>query len=109
MFEEPFWLGLMTMAVVLVIIGFVWCIKRHFAEKLERFVTEELERGKLVNDHGSPMGDWRRGRNTRSSLEPMLQAGVHAFSRPNSLQSTSLNVINCIQPTDNSSLKSQFI
>ena len=50
MLEEPFWLGLMTIAAVLVIIGLVWCVKRHFAEKLERFMVEELERGKLPAD-----------------------------------------------------------
>ena len=46
MLEEPFWLGLMTIAIVLIVIAFVWCAKRHFAEKFERFVSEELERGK---------------------------------------------------------------
>ncbi len=92
MLEEPFWLGLITIAVVLVAIGLVWCIKRYFAEKIERFVTEELERGKLDGD-GSPNGDWRRLRTSRSSLEPILsQAGLHNFSRSNSPQPNHLNV-----------------
>lgn len=92
MLEEPFWLGLMTIAAVLVIIGLVWCVKRHFAEKLERFMVEELERGKLVDI--SPT-EWRRGRriSNHSLLEPMLQSGIHSFSRPCSPhQTANINV-----------------
>lgn len=85
MLEEPFWLGLMTIATVLIIIAIVWCARRHFAEKFERFVSEELERGKLVEP---AMLDWTRGRHChRSSVE------ASAASRPISPQ-TCLNVSN---------------
>jgi len=70
MLEEPFWLGLMTIAIVMVLIGIVWCIKRHFADKIDRFVTEELERGKLVEP---AVLDWThnamRNRGQRLSVE----------------------------------------
>ena len=46
MFEEPFWLGLMTVGVVMACIGVAFCIKKHFAEKIEKFFAEEIERSK---------------------------------------------------------------
>ena len=46
MFEEPFWLGLITVAVVMGCIGIVFCIKKHFAEKIEKFFAEEIEKSK---------------------------------------------------------------
>ncbi|XP_069952951.1 uncharacterized protein [Cherax quadricarinatus] len=46
MFEEPFWLGLMTVAIVMGCIGIIFCIKKHFAEKIEKFFAEEIERSK---------------------------------------------------------------
>lgn len=70
MLEEPFWLGLMTIAIVLLVIAIVWCAKRHFAEKFDRFVNEELERGKFVEP---PLMDWSHGRQAGhrlSILEP---------------------------------------
>uniref|UniRef100_T1J517 Cubilin n=1 Tax=Strigamia maritima TaxID=126957 RepID=T1J517_STRMM len=44
MLEEPFWLGLITVSIVLLVLGCIWCIKRKFADKFERFLTEEIER-----------------------------------------------------------------
>ncbi|KAK3869681.1 hypothetical protein Pcinc_025025 [Petrolisthes cinctipes] len=46
MLEEPFWLGLITVAVVMGCIGIIFCIKKHFAEKIEKFFAEEIERSK---------------------------------------------------------------
>lgn len=46
MLEEPFWLGLLTVFVVLSIIGLVWCARRHFPEKLEKLLAEEAERNR---------------------------------------------------------------
>jgi len=43
MIEEPFWLGLITVTVVLGVIGLVWCLKRHFPEKLEKLLNEDLD------------------------------------------------------------------
>ncbi len=46
MLQEPFWLGLLTVIVVLVAIGLVWCARRHFPEKLEKLLAEEAERNR---------------------------------------------------------------
>lgn len=48
MLQEPFWLGLITVFVVLGVIGLFWCAKRHFPEKLEKLLAEEADR------HGRP-------------------------------------------------------
>ncbi|KAG7295880.1 hypothetical protein JYU34_020964 [Plutella xylostella] len=44
MLQEPFWLGLIAVFVVLGIIGLVWCGKRHFPEKIEKLLAEEADR-----------------------------------------------------------------
>ncbi|KAL1128857.1 hypothetical protein AAG570_013391 [Ranatra chinensis] len=41
MLQEPFWLGLITVTIVLAILGLFWCAKRHFPEKLEKLLAEE--------------------------------------------------------------------
>ncbi|XP_045464827.1 uncharacterized protein LOC123674047 [Harmonia axyridis] len=46
MLHEPFWLGLMTVFVVMAVIGLVWCAKRHFPEKIEKLLAEENERNR---------------------------------------------------------------
>ena len=46
MLQEPFWLGLITVFVVLAFIGLVWCAKRHFPEKIEKLLAEEAERNR---------------------------------------------------------------
>ena len=51
-FEEPFWLGLMTVAVVMGCIGIIFCIKKHFADKIEKFFAEEIERSKYGEFRG---------------------------------------------------------
>nr|CAD7431862.1 unnamed protein product [Timema monikensis] len=48
MLQEPFWLGLITVTVVLGIIGLVWCAKRHFPEKLEKLLAEEADRNRPI-------------------------------------------------------------
>ena len=47
MLEEPFWLGLITVSVVMSIIGVAYCIKKKFADKFERLLAEEIERSKI--------------------------------------------------------------
>ncbi|CAL8100723.1 unnamed protein product [Orchesella dallaii] len=49
MLEEPFWLGLITVFVVMGVIGLIWCLKRHFPEKLEKFLSEDLERNRGIS------------------------------------------------------------
>jgi len=46
MLHEPFWLGLITVTVVLGVIGLIWCAKRHFPEKLEKLLDEEPDRNR---------------------------------------------------------------
>lgn len=46
MLQEPFWLGLITVFVVLAFIGLVWCAKRHFPEKIEKLLAEEADRNR---------------------------------------------------------------
>ncbi|XP_055844862.1 uncharacterized protein LOC129911179 isoform X2 [Episyrphus balteatus] len=46
MLQEPFWLGLITVFVVLLAIGLVWCAKRHFPEKIEKLLAEEADRNR---------------------------------------------------------------
>jgi hypothetical protein len=49
MLQEPFWLGLITVFVVLAVIGLVWCAKRHFPEKIEKLLAEEAFKKKKIN------------------------------------------------------------
>ncbi|XP_066978110.1 uncharacterized protein [Macrobrachium rosenbergii] len=60
MFEEPFWLGLMTVGVVMACIGVAFCIKKHFADKIEKFFAEEIERSKYGGSAASSSGSPRR-------------------------------------------------
>lgn len=46
MIKEPFWLGLITVGTVLLIILMVYCVKRKFADKIEKFLADEIERSK---------------------------------------------------------------
>lgn len=46
MLQEPFWLGLITVFVVLGCIGLFWCAKRHVPEKLEKLLAEEADRNR---------------------------------------------------------------
>ncbi|XP_065085313.1 uncharacterized protein LOC135707424 isoform X2 [Ochlerotatus camptorhynchus] len=49
MLQEPFWLGLITVFVVLAVIGLVWCAKRHFPEKIEKLLADEAHRNRPAN------------------------------------------------------------
>lgn len=49
MLHEPFWLGLMTVFVVMAIIGIVWCAKRHFPEKIEKLLAEDDDRNRSTS------------------------------------------------------------
>ncbi|GBL83707.1 Protocadherin Fat 1 [Araneus ventricosus] len=68
MLEEPFWLGLITVFTVLLIILCVYCIKRKFADKIEKFLAEEIERSKY---QPSPPAT----RYSLSSTQPSLTPG----------------------------------
>ena len=48
MLEEPFWLGLITVTIVLILIGICYLLKKHLPEKLEKFIGDDIETGKLV-------------------------------------------------------------
>ncbi|KAF7275274.1 hypothetical protein GWI33_012018, partial [Rhynchophorus ferrugineus] len=47
MLHEPFWLGLMTVFIVMGVIGLVWCAKRHFPEKIEKLLAEDDNRNRI--------------------------------------------------------------
>ncbi|GJQ68780.1 hypothetical protein Trydic_g14718 [Trypoxylus dichotomus] len=47
MLHEPFWLGLMTVTIVMGVIGLVWCAKRHFPEKIEKLLAEDEDRSRI--------------------------------------------------------------
>ncbi|XP_065365478.1 uncharacterized protein LOC135958499 [Calliphora vicina] len=65
MLQEPFWLGLITVFVVLAVIGLVWCAKRHFPEKIEKLLAEEADRNR-------PPGSLH-GHHHHTSLREQLQ------------------------------------
>ncbi|VVC99017.1 unnamed protein product [Leptidea sinapis] len=44
MMQEPFWLGLFAVFLVLGMVGLIWCAKRHFPEKIEKLLAEEADR-----------------------------------------------------------------
>ena len=49
MLEEPFWLGLITVSVVLVLIGVCYFLKKHLPDRLEKFLVDgDSEAGKLM-------------------------------------------------------------
>lgn len=56
MLQEPFWLGLITVFVVLAVIGLVWCAKRHFPEKIEKLLADDtqLNRSKVLGGRTAP-------------------------------------------------------
>ncbi|XP_059098471.1 mucin-2-like [Tigriopus californicus] len=43
MIEEPFWLGLLTVLIVLLIIGICWFLKKHLPERLEKILVDDME------------------------------------------------------------------
>ncbi|XP_035898286.1 uncharacterized protein LOC118505883 isoform X4 [Anopheles stephensi] len=51
MLQEPFWLGLITVFVVLAVIGLVWCAKRHFPEKIEKLLADDTQLNRSNDRH----------------------------------------------------------
>lgn len=91
MLQEPFWLGLITVFVVLAFIGLVWCAKRHFPEKIEKLLTEEAERNrrntltytfstKLYYIHMKLFSSWHDQRKSPSSSIIARAIAVHKYS-----------------------------
>ena len=56
MLEEPFWLGLITVTIVLIVIGICYLLKKHMPEQLEKFISEDIESGKLVEKSSHHQG-----------------------------------------------------
>ena len=48
MLEEPFWLGLITVVIVLIVLGICYLIKKHLPDRIEKFLLDDPEHGKLV-------------------------------------------------------------
>lgn len=61
MIEEPFWLGLLTVLIVLLIIGLCWFLKKHLPDRLDKILVDDMETalvkdrsiGKLKDDNHS--------------------------------------------------------
>ena len=71
MLEEPFWLGLITVVVVLIIIGMGWLAKKHLPERIDKFFSvEDVERGRLVDRNASG----ERPANCRRTVKIILTA-----------------------------------
>jgi hypothetical protein len=49
MLKEPFWLGILTVFLVLGVIGLVFCLRRHFPEKLEKLLNEDLDKTRGIS------------------------------------------------------------
>ena len=43
MVREPFWLGLITVMVVMIILGVGYLVKKHLPEKIEKLLRSDLE------------------------------------------------------------------
>ncbi|KAG1701363.1 Cubilin [Nymphon striatum] len=86
MLKDPFWLGLITVMVVLVVILLVWCIKRKFADKIERCFKMEIEKSKKSQfyDRSSPRYSYNSGLRdstaTSVSGSPNIHHHKHLFS-----------------------------
>ncbi|XP_028968520.1 uncharacterized protein LOC114828456 [Galendromus occidentalis] len=86
MVKEPFWLGLITVGTVLLIILMVYCVKRKFADKIEKFLADEIERSK--NNPPSPQATRYSVGSARPSLTPVPTSIVPANSQSLSPQPT---------------------
>ena len=71
MVREPFWLGLITVLVVMIIIGVAYLVKKHLPEKIEKLMRTDLEANMLSGgqsyDHSGHSG------NTGYQREYLLQ------------------------------------
>lgn len=60
MVREPFWLGLITVLVVMIIIGVGYLVKKHLPEKIEKLLRTDLEAnlvsGGVSTDYGNNSG-----------------------------------------------------
>lgn len=52
MVDEPFWLGLVAILVVLFFITLVYLLKKKFSDRIERFFAQEIERSKTQSAFG---------------------------------------------------------
>ena len=52
MVREPFWLGLITVLVVMIVIGVGYLVKKHLPEKIEKLLRTEMEANPLGGGGG---------------------------------------------------------
>ena len=52
MVREPFWLGLITVMVVMIVIGVGYLVKKHLPEKIEKLLRTEMETNPLSGGGG---------------------------------------------------------
>ena len=52
MVREPFWLGLITVLVVMIVLGVGYLVKKHLPEKIEKLLRTEMEANPLGGSGG---------------------------------------------------------
>ena len=70
MVREPFWLGLITVLVVMIVIGVGYLVKKHLPEKIEKLLRTDLE----ANLATSGLGEQNVNSGSFTFLLPMFCA-----------------------------------
>ena len=52
MVREPFWLGLITVMVVMIVIGVGYLVKKHLPDKIEKLLRTEMDSSQLNGGGG---------------------------------------------------------
>ena len=55
MFREPFWLGLLTVFLVMILISVGYLLRKHFPEKVGKFLKDDHEVGSLQENNTGEM------------------------------------------------------
>ena len=56
MLEEPFWLGLIAVTVVMTLIGVCYLFKKHLPDKFDKMLNSEILTGEKNAAHDGPIG-----------------------------------------------------
>ncbi|XP_060519804.1 uncharacterized protein LOC132698003 isoform X2 [Cylas formicarius] len=81
MLHEPFWLGLMTVFVVMGVIGLVWCAKRHFPEKIEKLLAEDDNRNRIHSLRSTSVREQLAAASSASAVTVTPSPGPGSASR----------------------------
>ena len=61
MMEEPFWLGLLAVCVVLSILGIGYYFKKHVPDKFDKFLSYGIDVTSPINEKPPP-GEFKKNR-----------------------------------------------